>query len=118
MSQPSHAEMVATLVKPGQDIIDSLTPEKANLLHMAVGISGEAGELLDAIKKHVIYNKPLDIDNVIEELGDLEFYMEGLRQELGIYRVTTLLRNIEKLGTRYKDFNYSDQAAQERADKA
>ena len=52
---------------------------------MVVGVSGEAGELLDAVKKAVIYRKPLDLENVIEELGDLEFYMEGLRQGLEIW---------------------------------
>jgi len=113
-----HSEMVAKLVKPGADIIATLTVEKAHTLHMAVGVAGEAGELLDAIKKEVIYNKALDRENVIEELGDLEFYMEGLRQGLGITREETLTRNIEKLSVRYNNFFYSDAAAIERADKA
>src|SRR5574343_533576 len=43
--------------------------ETSSLLHAAVGISGEAGELLDAVKKTWIYNKSLDVQNVIEELG-------------------------------------------------
>lgn len=109
-------DMVAGLAKPGAAIIDSLTPENAHSLHMAVGVSGEAGELLDAIKKAVIYNKPLDRENVIEELGDLEFYMEGLRQGLGITRNETIQANIAKLGKRYSQ-GYSDKAAQDRADK-
>jgi len=117
-----HANMVTALFKPGQDIIESLTASKANLLHMAVGISGESGELLDAIKKAVIYNKPIDRKNVIEELGDLEFYIEGLRQELHITRHETLESNIDKLLTsdnaRYKMGKYTDQQAQDRADKA
>lgn len=109
-------DMVKGLAKPGEAIVDSLTPEKAHQLHMAVGISGEAGELLDAIKKSVIYNKPLDRENVIEELGDLEFYMEGLRQGLGITRRETIQANAAKLNKRYEQ-GYSDKAAQERADK-
>lgn len=111
-----HDEMVRALAKPGVEIIETLIPEKAHALHMAVGVAGEAGELLDAIKKHVIYNKQIDRENVIEELGDLEFYMEGLRQGFGITREETLAANIAKLGVRYKD-GYSDKAAQERADK-
>ena len=112
-----YADMVAKLAKPGHAIQDSLSPQKCHMIHMAVGVSGEAGELLDAIKKAVIYNKPIDIENVIEELGDLEFYMEGLRQGLGITRAETLSANIRKLGTRYKNLTYSDQQAQDRADK-
>ena len=84
---------------------------------MAMGVSGESGELLDAIKKATIYRKPIDMDNVIEELGDLEFYMEGLRQGLGITREQTLEANIKKLSVRYASLSYSDQQAQDRADK-
>lgn len=117
-----HEEMVSALVKPGAALLATLTPGKANLWHMVSGVAGEAGELLDAIKKHVVYNKELDIDNVIEELGDLEFYMEGLRQELNISRQQTLDANIDKLLTnpkaRYKMGTYTDSQAQARADKS
>ena len=111
-----HAQMVKDLAKDGSLIAEELTGYSAHILHMAVGVSGESGELLDAIKKHVIYNKDLDRDNVIEELGDLEFYMEGLRQGLGISREQTLQANINKLGVRYGK-TYSDLNAQVRADK-
>lgn len=113
----NHPNMVAALAKPGADIVATLTPEDAHALHMAVGISGESGELLDAIKKAAIYRKPIDRENVIEELGDLEFYMEGLRQGLGITREETIDANIAKLGKRYEGFQYSDKAARDRADK-
>lgn len=113
-----HEELVARLAKSGADIIAQLTPEAAHHLHMAVGVSGEAGELLDAVKKSAIYCKPIDMENVIEELGDIEFYMEGLRASLGITREQTLQANIEKLSKRYSSLSYSNEAAQERADKA
>lgn len=112
-----HKDMVRTLAKPGEDILQSMTSGDAHLIHMAIGISGEAGELLDAIKKAVIYNKPLDVENIIEELGDLEFYMEGLRQFLAVDREQTLQANIAKLSVRYQGLKYSDKAAQTRADK-
>ena len=111
------SEMVTALVKDGQEIIDELQPCQADLLHMAVGVSGEAGELLDAIKKHAIYHKPLDLENVIEELGDLEFFMERIRQIAGITRQQTIEANIAKLGKRYNKGAYSNEQAQERLDK-
>lgn len=110
-------EMVAALVKDGALILQEMTPQQADLLHMSVGVSGEAGELLDAIKKHTIYGKPLDIENVIEELGDLEFYMERIRQLINITREQTIEANIAKLGKRYSSGKYSNQQAQARADK-
>jgi hypothetical protein len=117
----SHQKMVTKLTKPGQDILDTLTPEKVNLWHMATLIAGEAGELLDAVKKHVVYNKELDVPNVIEEMGDLEFGLEGARQALQLARNTILKANEVKLLTgkkaRYKEGTYTDKQAQDRADK-
>ena len=49
-----YKEFVRALSKPGQDIVNEITPLDAHRLHMAVGISGEAGELLDAIKKAAV----------------------------------------------------------------
>lgn len=113
-----HNEMVKALVKSGATIASEIDGDDAHMMHMAIGISGEAGELLDAIKKRVIYRKELDRENVLEELGDLEFYLEGLRQQLGITREECLAANIQKLGKRYESFKYSDQSAQARKDKA
>lgn len=117
LSEITHPELVAALVKPGQDIIDSLTPHKAHVWHMASCIPSEAGELFDAVKKFVIYNQKLDLNNVVEELGDLEFYMEGIRSHFNISREETLKANIAKLSKRYVGLTYSDQSARERADK-
>lgn len=113
----THPELVAKLIKPGQSIIDDLDPHKAHLWHMASANCGEAGELFDAVKKYAIYNKPLDRANVIEELGDIEFFLEGIRASLGITREETLQANIAKLSDRYKKLAYSNQAAQDRVDK-
>lgn len=117
MSQINHGEMVRVLCKSGETIAMELTANDAHLIHMVMGISGEAGELLDAVKKATVYRKDIDRQNVIEELGDIEFYMEGLRQGMGITREETLLHNISKLGKRYEGFKYSNDAAQARADK-
>jgi hypothetical protein len=64
-----------------------------------------------------VYGKPLDRGNVLEELGDLEFYMEGLRQGIQATREEVLRHNMAKLSKRYSSGSYSDAQAQERADK-
>jgi NTP pyrophosphatase (non-canonical NTP hydrolase) len=112
----SHDILVSALAKPGEDILKALTPLDCHLWHMSSALCGEAGELFDAIKKRVIYRKNLDFQNVIEELGDVEFYLEGIRQALSITREEVLAANVLKLTKRYKD-RYSDDAAQKRADK-
>lgn len=111
-----YKEFVVSRKKDGQAILDTLTPEKCDLLHMAILISGEAGELLDAVKKHVIYNTPLDIVNVQEELGDILFGLFGMIDNLDLDFHHVLEYNKEKLSIRYKD-GYSDKEAQQRKDK-
>lgn len=111
-------KMTIALAKDGEDILKNLTPEQANLWHMATGIGGEAGEIEDCIKKHVIYQKPLDVENIKEELGDLLFYMSNLMQSVGLSFKEVLQHNIDKLSVRYSSGKYSNAQAQERADKA
>ena len=93
------------------------TPEQCELLHAAIGIAGEAGELLDAVRKRVFEGQPLDRENVIEELGDLCFYLEAAMQAIGVTREEIEELNTAKLSKRYEG-GYSDKAAIERADKA
>jgi NTP pyrophosphatase (non-canonical NTP hydrolase) len=110
------ADHVAILAKPGVAIVNELSHQDCHRIHMVLGIAGEAGELVDAVKKAAIYQKPLDHDNIVEELGDLVFYMQGLMNDLGITWEAVMQHNITKLASRYPA-GYSDKAAQERADK-
>lgn len=106
----SYKEFVEKLIKKFPD-------RRLELCHAAMGVTGEAGELCDAIKKHAVYGKQVDMANIIEELGDLEFYMEAVRAQYDITRDETLQANALKLSTRYRDLEYSDEAAIARADK-
>lgn len=117
MNLPTYPEFVASLAKPGDVILSQLTAHDCDLLHMGLALCGEAGELADAIKKPTIYRKPIDLENVKEELGDIEFYLEHIRQLTGITREEVIAANMEKLLKRYEQ-GYSDRAAQERKDKA
>jgi NTP pyrophosphatase (non-canonical NTP hydrolase) len=113
-----YEEFVTALVKDGDKIKSELTGKECHAIHMIMGICGEAGELLDAVKKAVIYRKPLDEFNVTEELGDIEFYLEGFRQSVGISRDEVIKENMYKLSKRYSKIQYTDEDAQTRADKA
>ena len=116
MNNIKYSEFVNTLTKDGALILSELTPEDADLIHMVLGISGKAGELLDAVKKRVIYRKELDLENIVEELGDLEFYMERLRQSLNLNRDVIIEMNMKKLSVRYAA-GYTDKQAHDRIDK-
>jgi len=114
-----HEIMVRQLVKKPEEIIQNLSlhPWLADLWHAATGIVGEAGEIIDAVKKAAIYAQVPDRKNLLEELGDIEFYLEQLRQNLGLTREQCLQHNYDKLAKRFKNHQYSDQQAKERNDK-
>lgn len=76
--QISHPELVRKLFKDPTTI--NLTPDQVNLLHAAVGLAGEAGEVLDLVLKYDDSRR----DDLLNELGDVEFYLEAVRQALGI----------------------------------
>jgi NTP pyrophosphatase (non-canonical NTP hydrolase) len=111
-----HLQLVRKTCKESIVIAKEMNPASAHFVHMALGIGGEAGEIVDLIKKVAIYGKVLDPIKLIEEMGDLEWYLAGLRDSLGITREMVLVQNIAKLQRRYGDV-YSDAAAINRADK-
>lgn len=111
---PINREIPYALFVDGLFKIDT---EQLELCHIAMGVSGEAGEFCDAIKKHTIYGKPLDRENVIEELGDLFFYMQAMLNKLDIPWEEVLASNVAKLGKRYPSGMYRGEDAIARADK-
>lgn len=82
------------------------------VLHAAAGVAGEAGEILDLIKKCVFTGKTLYTDEIIKELGDLEFYLEALRQTLHVSKDEILNQNWKKLSQRHGDNDIEDYYAE------
>jgi len=74
-----------------------------DLLHSAMGISTEAGELLDNVKKTTFYGKPLDVVNLKEELGDMFWYAALLCNYLDTSFEEVMSANIDKLKVRYPE---------------
>lgn len=70
----AYSDMVKKLAKQGDVIAASLNSQKIHVWHMASALVGETGEL--------IANE--GVSNVVEELGDIEFYIEGVRGGLDI----------------------------------
>jgi NTP pyrophosphatase (non-canonical NTP hydrolase) len=73
----------------------------ADLLHGAIGVATESGEILDAIKKHLYYGKPLDIPNLREEIGDVMWYLALLCRATDTDLSVVATVNIEKLRVRF-----------------
>lgn len=88
---------------------------------VTIAMSSTSARLLDLAKKGWVYNKPLDenAERALRfELMRIELMMEQLREMVGVRRPDVLRTNQTKLGKRYPQGVYTDQAAQVRADKA
>lgn len=81
-----------------------------------MGIGGEAGEVLDTVKRHVTYGTDLDRANLLEEAGDLLFYTTALLIHSGHTLKQAIDANQAKLTKRYPT-GYSDHHAIAREDK-
>ena len=81
--------------------------------HAILGISTEAGELTDTLKQAKIYGKALDNVNLIEEIGDVMWYMAILCDALDVSFETVWDKNIRKLRARFPE-KYTDNKALER----
>lgn len=89
---------------------------KQRLLHAAMGISGESGELMDQVKKHILYDKSLDVENIKEELGDLCWYMALALDTVNSSFAEVMEMNRAKLEKRFPG-GFTEKLAQERRDK-
>lgn len=71
------------------------------LINAALGLTGEAGEVADIVKKSYYQGHELDFDAIVEELGDVAWYIALACQALGVSMENVLKMNIEKLENRY-----------------
>jgi NTP pyrophosphatase (non-canonical NTP hydrolase) len=100
--------------------VNSLFVQKRDLpdgyMHAAAGMCGEAGEILEMVKKHWVYDRHLDLEKMVEEIGDLLFYTTAMCNLLGVSLSDCMVFNRAKLERRYPN-GFSKEAALARADK-
>lgn len=72
----------------------------------AMGIAGEAGEVIEKWKKIVAYKKGKiskeDLDELKKELGDVVWYVAVLADSLGLSLEEVMKQNLKKLADRKK----------------
>lgn len=89
----------------------------AAILHGALGIASEGGELLAECQRWIWYKKDLNRNNVKEELGDVLWYVAEVCNALGFTMDEIMYSNIAKLKQRYPE-KYTDyHAAEENRDR-
>ncbi|MFJ7804768.1 nucleoside triphosphate pyrophosphohydrolase family protein [Bacillus cereus] len=96
------------------------------VLNAALGISGEAGEVADIVKKAIFHGHGFDpahcpgeeegnTHKIALELGDILYYISIMSHEMGYTLEDIAQMNIAKLTKRYPD-GFSREASQARVD--
>ena len=98
---PKLVERLNELEGQGADV--------SHLMTAAFGMSAEAGEFTEVVKKIFLQGKPYNEDNVFHmkrELGDLCWYLAQACIALNITFEEVLEMNYEKLSARYPDGSF------------
>lgn len=79
------------------------TSKCRDMANAALGLTGEAGEVADEIKKFLFHGHPLNPEKVVKELGDVLWYVALMADLLNVSLDFVMEHNIEKLKRRYPD---------------
>ena len=77
--------------------------KKDVLINGVMGLCGESGEVIDIVKKHHAQGYELDKEKIIEELGDVCWYIAEIAYVLDVKLEDVFEGNINKLSKRYKN---------------
>ena len=78
-------------------------PQDQLIINAAMGLSGETGEVNDLLKKHLFQGHELNKDELINELGDIAWYLAEAATALDVDLEDILTKNIQKLKERYPE---------------
>ena len=87
------------------------------LLTAAVGMSAEAGEFTEVVKKIIFQGKPVNEENLFHlkrELGDIMWYVSQACLGLGVTLEEVIQMNFEKLSSRYPEGAFSIERSENR----
>jgi len=92
-----------------------LTGKQIMTIWCGIGLSGEAGEVANHIKKGIFHQHGIDVEKLSEEIGDVLWYAAALCETLGLEMSDVMQQNIDKLNKRYPN-GYTPSDSKERRD--
>jgi NTP pyrophosphatase (non-canonical NTP hydrolase) len=95
-----YADRVLTTAQPPV-VAGGAARNMSALVHAAMGLASEGGEMIDAVKRAAFYGQTLDRTNIIEEAGDALWYIAYALRCVGATFEEAVLANIAKLDKRY-----------------
>ncbi len=85
-------------------------------MEAALGLAGETGEVVDLIKKHQCQGHDLDVSGLIEEMGDVLWYLSEMADYLGVSLDDVAAGNVKKLRIRYPNGFTAEQSRERTAE--
>ena len=104
MTLEDYEEFVLKLASPQS----TETPD-LQLCLAGLGLTGEAGEFADHMKKVVFHGQELNKELAIKELGDCMWYLAFAARTIGSSLQEVIDVNVEKLSERYPDGVFSQE---------
>ena len=80
-----------------------MSKEYPRILNGLMGLNGEAGECIDLLKKTEFQGHDFDPMKMVDELGDVLWYVAQLATGLGVTLEYVAQHNVDKLLARYPD---------------
>lgn len=91
------------------------TGDEILLVWNALKLAGEAGEVANLVGKGVFHRHGVDTAKLLEELGDVLWYVAAICTKLDVPMEDVMSLNIVKLRRRYPE-GYNSEASQNRAE--
>ncbi len=108
MRTANRGEYPSFVTEPGRHAFDAMT--------WALGLTGEAGEVADLLKKGFGHGHGVDHDKIRKELGDVLWYIGALSRAFGLTLDEVAQANVAKLKARYPD-GFTVEASKAKADE-
>lgn len=102
----------AAAFSPSVDTEKSIHAVNPHLLHAAIGLATETGEIMEALER-TARGELLDDINMREEIGDIEWYLAIVYREMNTSPEAEKARNIAKLRAAYPE-RFTPELARER----
>ena len=116
-TSPASSDYAALLERMTE--LEGQGADVSRLMTAAFGMSAEAGEFTEVVKKIFLQGKPYNEDNVFHmkrELGDLCWYLAQACMALDTTFEEVLQMNYEKLSARYPEGTFDVHKSENRAE--
>jgi NTP pyrophosphatase (non-canonical NTP hydrolase) len=114
MTPTEYSEFVLSKQADQKKILDRLMllgPTAMQLDNAARGMADDLGEVCGCTKKYIEYGQPLDMENLLEELGDVLWRVVQCGAAIGYSLQDIIEANVRKLNVRYKGALTEQEAA-------